>query len=71
MTLRTKFVLLLDAFSAFMVGSVASASWAIGLYLNASFVQFTTASDLIKQMDRLQDVLITEIYKSVSAIPPP
>ena len=71
MTLRTKFVLLLAAFSAFMVGSVASASWAIGLYLNASFVQFTTASDLIKQMDRLQDDLITEVHKSVSAIPPP
>lgn len=71
MTLRTKFVLLLVAFSAFLIGSVASAAWAIGLYLDASMSQFRTASGLIDEVDGFHDEIRDELARCLQQSPPP
>jgi|GEM_PF-6338256 len=71
MTLRTKFVLLLVAFTAFLVGSVASAAWAIGLYLDASVTQFATASGLIEEVNLVGDDLKRSIHECLQSDAPP
>lgn len=59
MTLRAKLVLLLLGFTGFMAVSIASAAWAIGLYLDASFAQFSQGSGLLRDIDALRAAVRT------------
>jgi len=57
MSLRLKLALLLGMFCLFMIGSVLSASWCLGVYLDASFSDFQRASFLAGAVEDMRDQL--------------
>lgn len=54
MSIRWRLNFLLVGFCAFILVSVLLASWAIGLYMQEAFAQFTSAAEMLRQVEAVR-----------------